>query len=63
MSEENKEILVVASKLKAYVKNAHGLSTSGNVAAKLSDVIRELVDQAAEKAKSDKRKTLMDRDF
>ena len=59
----DKEVLTVTSKLKKYVKDNHGLSTAGNVPEKLSDVIRQLVDKAAESAKSQGRKTLMDRDF
>lgn len=61
MSE--KEVLTVTSKLKKYVKDSHDLSTSGNVPEALSKIIRELVDKAAETAKSQGRKTLMDRDF
>jgi histone H3/H4 len=60
MSE--KEVLVVNSKIKGYVK-AKGLSTSASVAEKLSDKVRDLINQAIERAKLDKRKTLMDRDF
>ena len=59
----DKEVLTVTSKLKKYVKETHALSTSGNVPEKLSDVIRELVDKAADNAKAQGRKTLMDRDF
>jgi len=58
-----REILIVASKFKDYVKEAHDLSTSANVMDKLSDLVRELADEAAQKAKSEGRKTLMDRDF
>ncbi|MEE9164963.1 MAG: hypothetical protein V3U15_01745 [Nitrospinota bacterium] len=61
MSE--KELLVVVSKLKKYIRSTHGMSTAGNVASVLSDVVRNLCDQAIEKAKADGRKTLMDRDF
>ena len=57
------EILVVASKLKKYIKDAHGLNSSGNIMPVLSDVIRKVCDQAAEKSKSDGRKTVLDRDF
>lgn len=65
MSDSNneKEILVVTSKLKKYIRTASGMSTSANVAPVLSDTIRNLCDQAIEKAKADKRKTVMDRDF
>ncbi|MEA1987293.1 MAG: hypothetical protein U9N76_07375 [Candidatus Marinimicrobia bacterium] len=60
MSE--KEVLVVASKLKKYIKEK-GMNTAGNVPEVLSDIVRTLVDQAAENAKNDKRKTIKDRDF
>lgn len=62
MSNE-KEILVVVSKLKTYIRSASGMSTAGNVAPALSDAIRRLCDQAIAKARSDGRKTVMDRDF
>lgn len=62
MSDE-KEVLVVVSKLKNYIKERSGLNTSGNVAPLLSDIVRQLCDQAVENAKEDGRKTVMDRDF
>jgi len=58
-----KDILVVASKLKDYVKIKHDLNTSANVMSMLSDIMRVLADKASENAKQDGRKTLMDRDF
>jgi histone H3/H4 len=57
------ETLVVVSKLKTYIKSAGGMNTAGNVAPKLSEIVRGLCDQAVEKAKADGRKTVMDRDF
>ena len=57
------DILIVASKLKKYVKEAHDLNTSGNVMDKLSEIVRNLCDDAVERARSEGRKTLMDRDF
>jgi histone H3/H4 len=62
-SQDAKEVMVVVSKLKNYIRSVSGMSTSGNVASKLSDIIRNMCDQAIEKAKSDSRKTVMDRDF
>ncbi len=59
----DKEILVIASKIKKYVRSVAGMSTSANVLPKLSDAIRSLCDQAIENAKADGRKTVMDRDF
>jgi histone H3/H4 len=65
MSDSNneKEILVVVSKLKKYINSVSGMNTSGNVAPALSNNIRNLCNQAIEKAKADGRKTVMDRDF
>lgn len=57
------EILIVASKLKQYVKDKHDLSTSADVMEVLSHAVRRLVDQASNKAKAEGRKTLMSRDF
>lgn len=57
------DILIVASKLKQYIKSKHDLSTSAGVFDRLSELVRRLADEAAQKAKSEGRKTLMDRDF
>ncbi|WP_417335707.1 hypothetical protein [Halobacteriovorax marinus] len=58
-----KDILVVVSKLKAYVKARGDLNTSADVSDVLSDIIRRECDRAIERAKSDGRKTLMGKDF
>lgn len=58
-----KDILIVASKLKKYVKDKHGLNTSANVIEILSDIVRVKCDSAAERAKQSGRKTLQDKDF
>ena len=57
------EVLIVVSKLKNYVRAKSGMNTAGNVAPKVSDIIRNLCDEAVERARADGRKTLMDRDF
>jgi histone H3/H4 len=59
----DREVLVVVSKLKKYIKDASGMNTAGNVAPRLSDIIRGLCDQAVQNARNDGRKTVMDRDF
>jgi len=59
----NDEVLVVVSKLKNYIKDEAGMNTAGNVAPALSSKIRELCNDAIEKARGDGRKTVMDRDF
>lgn len=58
-----KEILIVASKLKQYVKDTSDFNTSANVMDTLSDIVRMLCDKAIENARAQGRKTLMDRDF
>ena len=58
-----KDVLVVVSKLKAYVKARSEMNTADNVIEELSDQIRELCDRAIEKARESGRKTVMDRDF
>ncbi|MCF6150482.1 MAG: hypothetical protein E3K37_17780 [Candidatus Kuenenia sp.] len=62
-AENEQEVLVVVSKLKNYIRSTAGMNTAGNVASTISDIVRNLCDQAIEKAKSDGRKTVMDRDF
>lgn len=61
MSEE-KEVLIVVSKLKTYIKDKSGMNSSGGVAGTLSDQVRALCDQAIENARKDGRKTVMERD-
>ena len=59
----DRDILIVASKLKKYLKDRHDLNTSSNVMDRLSDLVRNLCDNAVENARAESRKTLMDRDF
>jgi histone H3/H4 len=58
-----KEILIVASKLKAYIKDKYDMNTSANVMDILSGQVRRLTDKAVAKARSEGRKTVMDRDY
>lgn len=62
-TESKSEVLIVASKLKNYIKAKSGMNTSAAVMDVLSEKIRGLCDQAIERAKSEGRKTVMDRDF
>ena len=59
----DKEILIVASKLKKYIKEKHGLNTSASVMDVLSSIVRVKCDAAVDKAMQEGRKTLLDRDF
>jgi hypothetical protein len=58
-----RDILVVASKLKAYIRARSGMNTSDSVMEVLSDRLRALCDEGIRGAARDGRKTVMDRDF
>jgi len=62
MSDSN-EVLVVASKVKNYIKDKGDMKTSASVLDALSNRIRTMCDEAVENARSDGRKTVLDRDF
>ncbi len=57
------EALVVASKVKKLIKDEAGLSTSAQAIDQLTVRVQTICLKAIENAKSDKRKTVMDRDF
>lgn len=58
-----KDVLIVVSKLKAYVKARSGMSTSDGAMEVLSKHVRRLCDEAIRHAGTAGRKTVMDRDF
>jgi len=58
-----RDILIVVSKLKAYVRARSGMNTSDGAMDVLSDIVREIADRAIQKAAADGRKTVLDRDF
>lgn len=58
-----KEIIVVVSKLKQYIKDVSEMNTSSEVMPLLSDILRDLCNKAIHNAKCDGRKTVMGRDF
>ncbi|ADI38622.1 putative uncharacterized protein [Waddlia chondrophila 2032/99] len=57
------ENLVVVSKVKKYIKSKAGMNTSANVMDQLSKIVEKEIEKAVQNAKSDNRKTVMDRDF
>jgi len=61
--EAPREILIVASKLKSYVRARSGMNTSDSVLDVLSDSVRALCDDAIRSARRDGRKTVLERDF
>ena len=56
------DVLVVASKIKKYIKEKADMNTSASTMEALTAVLTRAIDQAIESAKSDGRKTVMDRD-
>jgi len=58
----SEDILVVASRLKAYVKATSGFNTSDRVLPVLSKALRSICDEAIENARQAERQTVMDRD-
>jgi hypothetical protein len=56
------EILVVATKLKAYIRSQSDYNTSEGALVVLSDAIRKICDEAISNARRAERGTVMDRD-
>ena len=58
-----REVLIVVSKMKDYIRARSDMNTSGDVADVLSDIVRRFCDDAIDEARADGRKTVMERDF
>lgn len=56
------DVLVVASRLKTYIRAQSGMNTSDTVLGPLSEHLRKLAHYAIRNARADGRKTVMDRD-
>ncbi len=56
------EILVVASRLKAYIRSVSGYNTSEGVLSVLSAALRKICDESVANARRAERQTVMDRD-
>jgi hypothetical protein len=56
------EVLIVASRLKAYVRATSGFSTSDRVLESLSRIVRRLCDEAIRSASREGRTTVLERD-
>jgi len=56
------EVLIVASKLKNYIKAQADMNTSASVVETMSACVRQLADEAIARARADGRKTVKDRD-
>ena len=57
------EILIVASRLKEYVRARSGFNTSDRVLGPLSEIVRRVCDEAIRNAARDERRTVLDRDI
>ena len=57
-----KEILVVVSRMKDYIRWKSGFNTSDRAAGPLSEIVRRACDEAIQTAERDERKTVLDRD-
>jgi hypothetical protein len=57
------EILIVASRLKEYIRVKSGYKTSDRILEPLSDMVRRVCDEAIRSAQRDGRMTVLDRDI
>jgi hypothetical protein len=60
---EDTEILVIASRVKKYIRDKSGMNTSASTLEALTRCITALCDRGIENAGADERKTVMDRDI
>jgi hypothetical protein len=62
LADAEREMLIVVSKMKKYIKDRSGMNTSDAVAEVLSDHVRAICDESIRAAARDERKTVLDRD-
>ncbi|MCZ6795324.1 MAG: hypothetical protein O7J95_17095 [Planctomycetota bacterium] len=60
--QSSRDVLVVGSKVKAYVKSK-GAMSSGQLASALSEEVYELLDRAIQRAQGNKRSTVQPKDL
>jgi hypothetical protein len=63
LADAEREILIVVSKMKKYIKDRSGMNCGDSVAEILSEHVRALCDDAIRTAARDERKTVLDRDL
>ena len=59
----DRDVLIVVSKLKKYIKDRSGMNTSDQIMDLLSDHVRAICDEAIRTAARDDRKTVLERDI
>jgi hypothetical protein len=62
LGEAEREMLIVVSKMKKYIKDRSGMNCSDAVADVLSEHVRAICDDSIRAAARDERKTVLDRD-
>ena len=62
LAEAEREVLIVVSKMKKYIKERSGMNCSDAVAEMLSEHVRAICDDSIRAAARDDRKTVLDRD-
>ena len=62
LQDAEREVLIVVSKMKKYIKERSGMNCSDAVAEMLSEHVRALCDDSIRAAARDDRKTVLDRD-
>lgn len=60
--DRSAEVLIVASRLKDYIRAKSGFNTSDGVLSPLSDIVRRVCDEAIKNASREGRMTVLDRD-
>ena len=63
VSDTPTEVLIVASRLKDYIRARSGFNTSDQVLSPLSDLVRRVCDEAIRNASREGRMTVLDRDI
>lgn len=58
-----REVLVVVSKVKDYIRARSEMNTSDNIMPLISEMIRQICDEAIDNARAEGRKTVLDRDL
>lgn len=61
--DEALEVLIIASRLKEFIRARSGFNTSDRVLEPLSRIVRRACEEAIENARRDERKTVLDRDI
>lgn len=57
------DVMVIASKVKAYIKKEHEMKTSASVIKTLTEVVTRKIDAAVANTKADKRIVVSGKDF